>query len=130
VVHDGIAEVLEAQCEMVLDVVCDENGVESVQLCSWWSNGVNESSSVVPMDVKGTNVVGRFKATVAVVSSRLSRSWAAWVTSRGRQRHRTHKEVPAVGTGAGQARDCSGTRTRSRGEVERGCGHDCGGGGV
>ena len=29
---------------MVLDAVCDENGVESVQLCSWWSNGVNESS--------------------------------------------------------------------------------------
>ena len=86
-VHDGIAEVLTAYCEMVLDAVCDDNGVESVQLCSWWSNRVNESSSVVLVDVKGTSRIGRFKATVAGVGSGLSRRWAAWVTSRGPQWH-------------------------------------------
>ena len=68
---------------------------------------MNESSSVVLMCVKGTNVIGRFKATAAAVDSRISRSW----DSVGHKKetaaaHRTHEEVPAVGTGAGRARGC------------------------
>jgi hypothetical protein len=59
---------------MVLDAVCDDNEVESVQLCSWWSNGANESSSVVLMDIKGTSINGRHLATAAAVGSRFS-SW-------------------------------------------------------
>ena len=54
---------------MVLDAVCDDNGVENVQPNSWWSNGVNESGSVVLIDVKGTSMIGLFKATVAAVDS-------------------------------------------------------------
>ena len=54
---------------MVLDAVCDENEVENGQPYSWWSNGVNESGSVVLIDVQGTSMIGLFKATVVAVDS-------------------------------------------------------------
>ena len=70
--ESGHDQCREGESEMVLDAVCDDNGVESVQLCSWWSNGVNERSSVVLMDVKGASINERFKASAAV-GSRFSR---------------------------------------------------------
>ena len=45
--ESGHDQCREAESEMVLDAVCDDNEVESVQLCSWSSNKVNESSSAV-----------------------------------------------------------------------------------
>ena len=71
--ESGHDQCREAESEMVLDAVCDDNGVESVQLCSWWSNKANESSSVVLMDVKGASINGRHKASAAAVGSRFSR---------------------------------------------------------
>ena len=109
--ESGHDQCREAESEMVLDAVCDDNEVESVQLCSWSSNKVSESSSMVLINVKCT--VGQFKATAAAVGSGLSRRWAAWVTRRGRQWHteRTRKWQRWKRCGmSGEAR--RGTNTR------------------